>query len=256
MGTFYNPNHSLISHLSRDLVFAVDYGNPKCLTNSLKGAPIDAGPNGIAFTDVGTSSLGHARTGSGGISYTRYRDDTLQKHDYSNGFSVVAICSVDKSGSNMFQDGAIIGSGDTTASEFFNFALQRVSPNFLLWHRITNAAGTGTVYTQSDYTGGQFPETADDEIFMVGYTHSISSLTFYAHGLPISTKTVSSSINTTYPSFPGNKSYATVNGHGWQLGASRWHIDGKIFMAYAYKRPLTDADHLSFFNTFKNRYNL
>ena len=255
MGTFYNTHHPLISHLSRDLVFAVDYGNPKCLTNSLKGAPKDVGPNGVVFTDVGTSSLGHAKTTSTFISYTRYKDNTLQTHDYSNGFSAIAICSVDKSGSNMFQDGGIVGSGTTTASHFFNFGLTRTGIGFSLWHRITNAAGTGTVTTTSDYQNDEFPEVDDNKIFMVGMSHSISSLTFYAHGLPIDTKSISSSINTTYPDFSGN-SWATVNGHGWQQGSSRFHKEGKIFMTHVYKRPLTDAEHLSFFNTFKNRYNL
>lgn len=256
MSTFYNTNHPLISHFSSDLVFGVDYGNPKCSpVKSLTRATKDAGA-GVGFINVGTP-LGHALTSASHISYTRYKDNTLSTHNYSNGFSVIIICSVDKTGSKMFfGGGGMIGSGTSTATHFLNFELQRVAPyGYYLIHRITNAAGNGTVATSSDYLGSQFPETEDNEIFMVGYTHSISSLTFYAHGLPITTKSISSSINTTYPNAGGNE-FVAVNGTSWQVGAPRWHHDAKIFMAHVYKRPLTNADHLSFFNTFKNRYNL
>ena len=236
MGTFYNTKIPS----TNNLVFGVDFGNPKFNYDEIV--------NGISLIASGvslntTSSIGYVEN-TAAAGYLRYNSTKFP--DLPDGFSAVIICSI--AGFDGLSDSTyrgIIGTGNSHSTRLVNLWFQKSGSNIRLHQSGRNTSNNGFVGSFSSV----FTPPATNEIVMVGYSHSVSSVTYYAHGSPVSTHSISD-FNTAWPT--DNYMYVS-SGHN---ANSFYFAGGRIYTVLLYNRPLTATEHSSCYNTYKNRFGL
>ena len=243
--TFYNTKIPSLDNL----VFYVDFGNPKVTGNSyieqINNAPITQN-TGVTFdsADVTGSVI------NGGSGTLKYVTSAFSTYNYSSGWSAVVICTVKgfDGESNLSYHG-LIGNGNSWSGQyarFVNLWLQKNSSQLRLHQSTSNAAGNG--YAGSFSNGFDPPE--DGGRIMVGYSHNASdNIRYFLNGSFLSSHYVAPMIN----SWPSQNELNISAGYG---GGGHYFTDGKIFLVLVYNKLLTDDEHLSIYNAYKNRYGI
>ena len=242
MGTFYNTKIPD----TNNLIFGVDFGNPKFNNDEMV--------NGISHTASSVSITGSGLVkyvkNVGGTGYLEYNStiySTSPKYNLTNGFSGIAIVDINDFSSQADQNyKGIFGTGNSFTDRLINLWFQKLSGSLRLHQSSNNTTNSGFVGSFSS----TFTAPSDGTIFMVGYSHSLSSITYYVHGQPLSTHSIGTAIRTTWPS--RNDMYvSSVN------DANSFYYDsGRIHMVLVYNKALTAAEHSSCFNVFQNRFGL
>tara|TARA_B100000575_G_C23086246_1_gene626019 strand:- start:724 stop:1452 length:729 start_codon:yes stop_codon:yes gene_type:complete len=242
MGTFYNPKIPD----TNNLIFAVDFGNPKFNNDELI--------NGISHTASGvtlntTYSTGYVENdaGAGYLEYNSTIFSTSSKYNLTNGFSGIAILTINGFSGQADQNyKGIFGTGNSFTDRLINLWFQKSSGSLRLHQSSNNSTNSGYVGSFSS----TFTAPSDGTIFMVGYSHSLSSITYYVHGQPLSTHSIGTAIRTTWPS--RNDMYVSAGNDA----NAKYYSGGKIYMVLLYNKPLTATEHSSCFNIFQNRFSL
>ena len=242
MGTFYNTKIPD----TNNLIFGVDFGNPKFNNDEMV--------NGISHTASSVSITGSGLVkyvkNVGGTGYLEYNStiySTSPKYNLTNGFSGIAIVDINGFSSQADQNyKGIFGTGNSFTDRLINLWFQKLSGSLRLHQSSNNTTNSGFVGSFSS----TFTAPSDGTIFMVGYSHSLSSITYYVHGQPLSTHSIGTAIRTTWPS--RNDMYVSAGNDA----NAKYYSSGKIYMVLVYNRPLTAAEHSSCFNVFQNRFGL
>ena len=245
MGTFYNTK---IPSLDK-LVFAVDFGNSKVINNSHKemtrNMPITQNSGVTLDSTVGTGSV--ANNGSGTLKYT---SSTFSTHDYTSGWSAVAICTVKGfAGESNLSYHGLFGNGNSWSGQyarFVNLWLQKNSSQLRMHQSTSNTAGNG----YSGSFSSNFDPPADGGTIMVGYSHNaVNNCRYFLNGSFLSSNSVGSMIT----SWPSQNELNISSGYG---SGGYYFTDGKIFLVLVYNKLLTDEEHLSCYNAYKNRFGI
>ena len=243
MSIFYNTKIPSLDNL----VFGVDYGNSKVIDNSYKEMTRDmpiTQNTGVTFDSaVGTGSLIN-----GGSGTLKYVSSTLSTHDYTAGWSAVVICTVKGFDGEADQSyHGLIGNGNSWSGGYARFAnlwLQKNSSQLRLHQSTSNAAGNGYAGSFSS----NFDPPADGGTIMVGYSHNATNnCRYFVNGSFLSSAAVGSMIT----SWPSQNELNISSGYG---SGGYYFPDGKIFLVLVYNKLLTDEEHLSCYNAYKNRF--
>ena len=246
MGTFYNTKIP-----SRDnLVFYVDFGNPKVYNNSHKemihGMPITQNTAQLISTFGGGSVVNN--TGSSNL---KYSSSAFSTYDYTAGWSAVAIATVfGLAGEATLSYHGLFGNGNSWSGQyarFVNLWLQKTSGSRLRLHQSTsNSAGNGYAGSFSN----AFDPPADGGRLMVGYSHNaVDNCRYFVNGSFLSSHSVGSMIT----SWPSQNELNIISAYG---SGGHYFTNGRIFAVLVYNKLLTDAEHLSIYNAYKNRFNI
>lgn len=247
MGLLHSPKI-----VTDGLMFGVDFGNPKF--NSVDFV------NNISYTTSGINSFtpsvssiqsnngisrGYVSNQSSG--YVEFNSSKYSTYDMSNGFSAFAIVDINGFSSQADQNyKGILGTGNSFTDRLINLWFQKLSGNLRLHQSANNPNNTGYVGTFSS----TFTAPSDGEIFMVGYTHNATnSVTYYLHGLPLSTHSVTA-IRTTWPT--RNDLYVC----GGNDANAFYYGGGKVYMVLVYNKELTATEMFTNYNTVKSRFGL
>ena len=243
MGTFYNTKLPSLDNL----VFYVDFGNPKVYNNSHKemihGMPITENTVQFDSTFGGGSVINN--TGSGTLKYT---SSAFSTYDYTAGWSAVAICTViGLAGESNLSYHGLFGNGNSWSggySRFVNLWLQKNSSQLRLHQSTSNSAGNGYAGSFSS----NFDPPADGGRIMVGYSHNaVNNCRYFLNGSFLSSASVGSMIT----SWPSQNELNISSGYG---SGGHYFLNGRIFLVLIYNKLLTDAEHLSIYNAYKNRF--
>ena len=241
MGVNYNPTIP-VDHLA----FCLDFGNPKIN----KGDAV----NLIGFTSSGVTIDTTPVTGSvtqDGTGQVKFDDDKFGTYTWSNGFSVIVICSIfNLSSLSSGNYRGMLGTGNSfsgSSARFVNFWFQKSGTDLRLHQSTSKSDGSGFMGTFSN----TFTPPADNQPIMVGYSHNASNgLNYYVHGKYLSYHYMGSPMINSWPS--ANELYVcqTRNGGG------NYFTDGKINMVLIFNKLLSHDEHFTVYNTFKSRFGL